>query len=176
MPKHKLSRPPFYLPLCQLAFEILWALFCSWTPKPFNPVRLLVLMLFGADVRPSAFIHSRARVTHPWNLTLRSRACLGDRSHAYALGPITLEAGPTVAQEAYLCTGSHDFKNPSLPLVTGPIVIGANTFVGVHALILPNVKIGAQAIVGAGAVVTRDVPAHTTVAGNPARPISSRNG
>lgn len=51
------------------------------------------------------------------------------------------------------------------------IVIENNVWVGGGAIILPGVRIGRNAVVGAGAVVTRDVPPHTVVAGNPARVI-----
>ena len=47
--------------------------------------------------------------------------------------------------------------------------IGKNCFIAVGAIILPGVKIGDEVIVGAGAVVTKDVPSNTVVAGNPAR-------
>ena len=50
-----------------------------------------------------------------------------------------------------------------------PVRIGANVWIGGAALILPGVTVGDDAIVGAGAVVTRDVPAGATVVGNPAR-------
>ncbi|ACL56662.1 sugar O-acetyltransferase [Methylobacterium nodulans] len=52
-----------------------------------------------------------------------------------------------------------------------PVRIGRNCWIGAGALILPGVTVGDDAIVGAGSVVTRDVPAGATVAGNPARPV-----
>ena len=52
-----------------------------------------------------------------------------------------------------------------------PIEIGRNVWIGGGAIILPGVTIGDDAVVGAGAIVTRSVPAGTTVAGNPARPL-----
>jgi maltose O-acetyltransferase len=54
-----------------------------------------------------------------------------------------------------------------------PIRIGCNVWVGGGAILLPGVTIGDDAIIGAGAVVTRDVPPRATVVGNPARQISS---
>jgi putative colanic acid biosynthesis acetyltransferase WcaF len=155
-----------------LLWETCWALFCRWTPKPLNPWRLLWLRLFGGLIEGRPFVHQRARIAIPWRLTLRDRACLGDGAHAYSLGPIELQAGATVAQEAYLCAATHAFEDPALPLVTAPIVIGEHAFVGGRAFILPGITVGARAIVGACAVVTRDVPPGTTVAGNPARPLS----
>ncbi|GAB3146033.1 hypothetical protein GCM10027058_03130 [Microbacterium neimengense] len=55
-----------------------------------------------------------------------------------------------------------------------PITIGNDVFVGQNTVILPGVRIGDGAIVGAGSVLTRSVPAGTVVAGNPARVISTR--
>jgi putative colanic acid biosynthesis acetyltransferase WcaF len=152
-----------------LLWEWCWALFCRWTPKPFNQWRLLWLRFFGAKLAGKPFVHPRARVTHPWNLTMHDRACLGDRAHAYALGRIELRAGCTIAQEAYLCTGTHDFSSPALPLQTAPIIVSENAFVGLRAIILPGVTIGKKAVVGAGAVVRKNVADGKTVAGNPAQ-------
>ncbi|MGE4563496.1 MAG: DapH/DapD/GlmU-related protein [Victivallaceae bacterium] len=58
----------------------------------------------------------------------------------------------------------------------GKVVIGNNVFIGVHSIILPNVTIGDNAVVAAGAVVTRDVAPATVVAGNPAREIKKLTG
>lgn len=55
----------------------------------------------------------------------------------------------------------------------GGVSVGEGSLIGAASVILPNVKIGQWARVGAGAVVTRDVPDHSTVAGNPARIISA---
>lgn len=52
-----------------------------------------------------------------------------------------------------------------------PVTIGANVWIGGGAIILPGVSIGDDALIGAGSVVTRDVPPGAIVAGNPARPI-----
>jgi acetyltransferase-like isoleucine patch superfamily enzyme len=53
--------------------------------------------------------------------------------------------------------------------------IGDGVFIGYGATILPNVKIGARAIIGAGAVVTKDVPEYSVVSGNPARVVKKYN-
>lgn len=157
-----------------LVWEYAWAVLCQWTPKPLNPWRVWVLRRFGARIEGRPFVHQRARVQIPWHLTLHDRACLGDGAMAYSLGPITIGARATVAQEAYLCAGTHDFADDHLPLQTAPIVIGEDVFVGARALVLPGVTVGARAIVGAGSVVTRDVPAGMVAAGNPARVLGPR--
>lgn len=151
------------------AWEWVWNLTCRWTPKPCNPWRLAVLRLFGAEIHGTPFVHQRARIHRPDNLVLHDRACLGDGAAAYTLGRIELHAGATVAQEVYLCTGTHDFARADWPLQSAPIVVGRAAFVGARAFVLPGVTLGAGCIVGAAAVVTRDVAPGATVGGNPAR-------
>jgi putative colanic acid biosynthesis acetyltransferase WcaF len=102
---------------------------------------------------------------------MHHRACLGERSVAYSLGKIEIMEGATVAQEAYLCTATHDFSDPSFQLITKKIIIENSAFIGVRAMIMPGITIGRNAIVGAQSVVTKDVCSNEVVAGNPASKI-----
>lgn len=158
----------------RILWELCWTLFCKVTPKPFNPWRLLVLKAFGAKIEGTPFVHQRAKIEIPENLTLRHRACLGDGAVMYSLGPIEIGKGATISQETYLCTGTHDFNDPALPLKVKPIYVGEQAFVGARAFVLPGVSIGAEAIIGACSVVTRNIPKKTTVAGNPAKPTNRK--
>ena len=152
-----------------------WALFCAWTPKQLNSWRLLWLRIFGATIHGQPFVHQRARIAIPWNLTLHHRSCLGDRANAYSLGEIEIHEEATVAQEAYLCTGTHRFDSPGRELQTAKITIGPGAFICARAFLLPGVTVGSRAIVGACAVVTRDVAENTVVTGNPAAPIPGKS-
>jgi putative colanic acid biosynthesis acetyltransferase WcaF len=154
----------------RVMWEFCWFVFCAWTPKPLNEWRLFWLRVFDAKIHGHPFVHQRARIAIPWNLTLHDGACLGDRTNAYSLGEIEIHERAIVAQEAYLCTGTHQFDDPALPLVTAKITVGARAFIGARAFVLPGVTIGEGARVGACSVVTKDVPAGAVVVGNPARP------
>ena len=133
-----------------------------------------MLKVFGANLSGMPFIHSTARIQTPWNLTMKHRACLGEQVNAYSLGKIEILEGATVAQEAYLCTGTHDFNDPNLQLITKPIMVGKNAFIGAKAMILPGVCIGERVVVGAMSVVPKAVPDHQIVAGHPAKKIGER--
>jgi putative colanic acid biosynthesis acetyltransferase WcaF len=152
-----------------LLWEFVWPFLCRWTPKHCNPWRLFILRCFGATIHGHPFVHQRVRIEHPWNLTLHHKACLGDRAHAYCLGKVIIGPAACVAQEAYLCTGTHDFTLPHRPLQTSPIYIGADAFIGARSFVLPGVSIGERSIVGACSLVSRSIPCDCIVAGNPAR-------
>ena len=152
-----------------LVWEYVWLVFCSWTPKPANPWRIFWLKAFGGKVIGRPFVHQRARIQIPWNLTLHDRACLGDRANAYSLDKIVIHEHATVAQEAYLCTGTHAFDRPERNLLTAPIIVGAHAFVGAKAFIMPGVELGPHSIVGACSMVTRNVAPYAVVKGNPAK-------
>ncbi len=98
----------------------------------------------------------------------------------------------TLSPEPYLITiGNHCTIAPNVQFLThdgavwvftenmpdiqkfGPITILDNCFIGMNAILMPNVTIGPNAIVGAGSIVTKNVSKNTIVAGNPARKIST---
>lgn len=155
-------------------FRLAWVLLCRWTPGPANAWRLMVLRRFGCRIEGRPYVAGSVRIRVPWQLTLHDRACLGDGAEVYNLGECVLRARSTVAQHSYLCGGSHDLSRRSLPLVVAPIDVGEDAFLGARAFVMPGVRIGTGAVVGAAAVVARDVPDWTIVAGNPAREIGRR--
>ncbi|MEI9864591.1 MAG: acyltransferase [Limisphaerales bacterium] len=81
----------------------------------------------------------------------------------------------SIGPEATILTLGHDPQSPDFTDRGGDVIIGDRAWIGYRALILPGIKIGEGAVVGAGAVVTKDVAPFTIVAGNPARPIGQRN-
>lgn len=160
--------------VAMLAWEYCWAVFCLWTPKPLNAWRLFWLRLFGVKIHGQPFVHQRARIQIPWNLTLHDRCSLGDRANLYTLAPIEIGARAVVAQESYLCTGTHDLGDARLRLRTASIIVGEDVFVGARAFIMPGITLGDRCVVGACAVVTKLVLEDEIVAGNPAVRVRTR--
>jgi acetyltransferase-like isoleucine patch superfamily enzyme len=77
-----------------------------------------------------------------------------------------------IASHATIMSHDHVKRVDGMPLMVDTY-IGENCLIGIGAFIMPGVKIGNQVIVGAGAVVTKDVPSNCIVAGNPAKVIKT---
>jgi putative colanic acid biosynthesis acetyltransferase WcaF len=157
--------------------RVLWTVagpLFRFSPRPLFGWRRFLLRLFGARIGRQAHVYPSARVYLPWNLTLGEEASIGEWALIYNLGPVTIGDRATISHRAHLCAGSHDYRDPALPLLRPPIEIGAQAWVCADAFIGPKVRVGEGAVVGAAAVVMRDVGDWEIVAGNPARVVKRR--
>ncbi len=153
---------------------LVWVLLFKPSPKPLHGWRRFLLQLFGAKIGKHVYIAASAKIKYPWNLVMEDRACIAYEADVYTLGKVILGERSVVAQCVYLCTGTHDLSVEAQPLITGTITVGPDVFIGVRALIMPGVTLGQGAIIGGGAVVTKDVPAWEIWGGNPAKLIKKR--
>jgi maltose O-acetyltransferase len=82
--------------------------------------------------------------------------------------------------DVFFVTRNHRFESLERPMIEqgfaekGPTIIGDDVWIGARAIILPGIRVGSGAIIGAGAVVTKDVPDYAIIAGNPARLVRYR--
>lgn len=138
--------------------------------------RARLLRLFGADIpEPTkVVIFASARVFFPWKLRLAPRSMIGRDVIVYNLAPVTLGRGANISQRVHLCAGTHDYLKWSMPLVTAPIVVGENAWIGADVFVGPGVTIGELAVIGARSVVVKDQPARMVCAGHPCAPIKPR--
>lgn len=147
-----------------------------WSPRPLHTFRARLLKLFGADIPSPAqvVVFPTVRIVYPWRLRLEPRSMIGRHVMIYNLGAITLRRGANISQNCHLCAGTHDFNLWSMPLVTAPIVIGENAWIGADVFVGPGVTIGELTVVGARSVVVRDLPPRKICVGQPCRPIKDR--
>jgi len=103
------------------------------------------------------------------NTVINFGCTLDGRKYAVRTGS-HVDIGP----EATILTLGHDPHSAEFADRGGEVVIGDRAWVCYRAIVLPGVKIGEGAVIGAGAVVSRDVEPYTVVAGNPARPVGQR--
>ena len=98
--------------------------------------------------------------------------------HNTVIGPVTIGNHVNLAQGITVTALNHNFTEKDMRIdeqgvSTTPVTIGDDIWIGANAVILPGVTIGNHSVVAAGAVVTKDVPSHTLVAGVPAKIIKT---
>jgi len=147
---------------------IVWLVLYRPSPRPLHAWRRLLLRVFGARVAGGAHPYPSAKIWAPWNLTMDMNSCIADAVDCYCVAPITIGANATVSQYSFLCAASHDYRQPSMPLVVAPIVIERHAWVAADVFVGPGVRIGEGAVTGARSTVIDDVPPWTVVAGSPA--------
>ena len=107
-----------------------------------------------------------------FNISLGKGAFLNFNCVLLDVNPITIGAGTQIGPAVQIYAADHP-RDPAARLSGAecgkPVSIGANVWIGGGAILLPGITIGDDAIIGAGSVVTRDVPPGATVIGNPAR-------
>ena len=147
-----------------------------WSPRPWHGFRARLLRLFGAQIpQPGkVVVFPTASILFPQKLSLEPRCMVGPRVTIYNPASITLRRGANVSQNGHLCAGTHDYTRWSMPLVARPIVVGENAWLGADVFVGPGVSIGDLCVVGARAVVVKDLPARTVCAGNPCRVLKDR--
>lgn len=94
-------------------------------------------------------------------------------------GKLVIGNGVQIGPETVILTGGHTYERRDIPFLQQPyffssVVIGDDVWIGTKVIILPGVNIGNGAVVGAGAVVTKNVDPYTVVAGVPAKVIKER--
>jgi acetyltransferase-like isoleucine patch superfamily enzyme len=97
--------------------------------------------------------------------------CLSPHCYIQALGGIEIGKNFLFAPGIRLISVNHGVNNEFKKLDSKPIIIGKNVWLGANVIILPEVNLGNNVVVGAGAVVTKSFPDNVIIAGNPARVI-----
>ena len=139
-----------------------------------NRMRQLLLRAFGARIGRESLICRGVSVYAPWNLSIGEMVCVGPHVELYSKDKIQIGSGVVISQDAYLCTASHDISSVTMNLLTKPILIEDNVWIAAKATVLLGVRIGEGSVVGASAVVAKDIEAWSIAVGNPARIVGVR--
>ncbi|MDO7907206.1 putative colanic acid biosynthesis acetyltransferase [Paenibacillus sp. JX-17] len=136
--------------------------------------RAFLLRLFGADVGRGVQVRSTAKFTYPWKVRIGEYSWIGDHVEFYSLDEIQVGSHCVISQNSYLCTGSHNIRDPHFGLVTKPITIGDGAWIASDVFVYPGVDIGVMGAVAARSTVTRNVPSNEIHAGTPASFVKHR--
>lgn len=108
-------------------------------------------------------------------ITIGSNTVINRGVYLDGRAPLFIGSNVNVSHRTLIQTLTHDSQSPFFIAVERPVVINDHVWIGAQALICPGVTIGEGAIVGAGSVVTKNVPPYTIVGGNPAAKIKMRD-
>jgi len=170
-PKSSLS---FWNKSLRAIWSIVWILLFRPSPRPFFGWRRFLLRLFGAKIAKGVRVYSSTKIFYPPNLIMETFSSLGPDVDCYCVDKIVIGQYAIVSQYSFLCTGSHDYQKPNLPLITTPIKIERQAWIAADSFIAPGVTIGEGAVVGARSSVYHDVPSWVVVVGNPATKLKDR--
>ena len=160
---------------------VLYKVFASWLPKS-DHFKLggCLRRIFAKSI--ISYCGKKVNVEHGASFTPALR--IGDRSgigiNCELTGPISIGVDVMMGPEVIIYTSGHRFDRTDIPMMDQgfveprPVIIGNDVWIGRRVIIMPGVTVGDGCVIGAGAVVTKDIPPYSVVGGVPARIIKSR--
>jgi len=131
----------------------------------------------GAEFRPGAYAEACSKISIGKNVVIRPNTFLfADPTQGG--GFIIIQDNVLIGPGVHIYTNNHEFSNPNIdisdqgypaPTEDDSVILKKGCWVGANSVILPGVTVGLNSVVGAGAVVTKDIPDFTLAVGNPAR-------
>ncbi|MDO5144136.1 MAG: DapH/DapD/GlmU-related protein [bacterium] len=161
--------------LCRITYEVIG----KYLPGTYQPlvgklakyVRYALVKGFVASIGSAVAIERTARISS----SLRIGTNSGIGTNAFIDAEVTIGEYVMMGPDVAIYTHNHKHDLNGIPFCLQgyeerrPVVIGSNVWIGTRCVILPGVHIGDNVVVGAGSVVTKDVPSGVVVAGSPAR-------
>lgn len=167
-----------YTPGASFVKQILWWFFgapiCRCSLLPSSRVRSFLLRLFGAKIGADVVIKPGVRVKYPWNLSVGDHSWIGEGVWLDNLAPIAIGANSCISQDAYLCTGSHNWSEASFDLIVKPIEIGEQVWIAARSAVGPGVHVAEGVVLTLGSVAVTDLAPWGIYQGNPAQRLKDR--
>lgn len=160
--------------LRRAVWNLCWLLLYRPSPRPLHGWRSLLLRLFGAEMGPNCHFYPGAKIWAPWNLRCADQVTAGDGAEIYNPAPMCFGSHVIVSQGAYLCGATHDYDDPAFPLLAYSMRIGAYAWICARACVGPGIEVGEGAVLGLGAVASRDLEPWGVYAGSPAVKVKER--
>lgn len=129
----------------------------------------------GAEIRPYSYIINCSKISIGAKVVIRPGSMLFADSRDPKNGRICIGDGALIGSGVHIYVSNHKYGAYNMPIIDQghfdalDTTISEGAWIGANSILLPGVTIGKNSIVGAGSIVTKDVPENTIVAGNPAR-------
>lgn len=158
-----------------------WLTNLGWALLNFTPPFIRNLMFHivlgqygkGSMIDYNTYIRYMPRVEIGVDTTI-NRGCRLLASHFHKDVKIVIGNHVAIAPEVCILAAGHDYRKRELPDTAESVIIGDYVWIGARSIILQGVTVGEGAVIGAGSVVTKDVPPYSIVAGVPAKLVKKR--
>lgn len=167
-----------------------WLRECAGIPPRLRGARIGT----GSYISPRAVLQEHARIVigqrtlvgrhvelvpQGGSITIGNDCSLNNHVVFYGAGGITVRDGCRIATGVVIVAFNHGYDDLTLPIRRQPItargvVVEDEVWIGARSILLDGVTVGSGSVIGAGSVVTHDVPEYAVVAGNPARVLRRR--
>lgn len=128
------------------------------------------------------YIGSNYNISSIEKLEIGENVYIGENFYAKCEGGLSIKSGTIIAKDCEIWTCNHNYHSKDLytipydrRFVYKSVIINENVWIGSRVTIIPGIEIGEGAVIGAGSVVTQNVPPYSVVGGNPAKVIKYRN-
>lgn len=153
-------------------FFLFWLYLLCFIPS--HHLRRFLLRVGGAKIGKGSSIHMGISFFSCKYLKIGEDTILGRNIFLDGRASINIGSHVDIASDVMIYNSEHDISSEDFHATISPVEIEDYVFIGPRAIILPGIKIGKGAVVGAGAVVTKDVPDFAIVGGVPAQVIGER--
>jgi maltose O-acetyltransferase len=165
----------FLFPLYSYCYNLLF-LFLEILPPFF---RSFIFKILLKKLGRNSYIDYGTYFRYPRKISIGNQVIINKNCKFYASlhnkkAEIIIGNNILIAPEVSIYSAGHDHYSLSLPHTGDTVKINDDVWIGARSIILPGVEIGKGAVIGAGSVVTKNVPELTIVAGNPARILKKR--
>ncbi len=160
--------------LQQLIWYTVSVVFFESSLFPISGLKNGVLKLFGAKIGSGLVIKPKVYIKYPWLLEFGNDVWIGEGVRIDNLALVKLGSNVCVSQNAFLLTGNHNYRSATFELMTGPITIEDEVWVGASSVVCPNTVLSQGTIITVGSVISGTTNANRVYRGNPAIDIKPR--
>jgi len=154
--------------------------FFKYIPSPIGDgLRRLVSRIY-LKAKGKVRIYEGVTLWYPYRIHIGNNVTLNEFVYLSGYGDLTIGDNVRIGHRTSIITSDHSISDTTIPiyqqpLVEKPVYIMDNVFIGCNVTILGGVTIGQNSVIGAGSVVTKDIPCDSIAGGNPARVIKQRS-
>lgn len=149
----------------------------KYFPSPIGDVLRYIISKPFTKKMGKVRMYEGTTLWYPYRIKIGKNVTLNEWVYISGYGGVTIGDSVRIGNRTTILSSDHVFSNRDVEIykqgvtTKGGVYIDDDVFIGAGVIIMDGVKIGKHSVIGAGSVVTKDVPPYTVVAGNPAREI-----